>query len=295
MTDNNMIHTSLFRNSETKKLRNQENQETMEKEKRMKILEKKIFEKDGKRFITFPLMEERGIKNIMTTSDFNTGLSTCGVETLLKSQYDRVKDLLGESSSPLYLMKQEHTDRSIVAGTEGENVEKMYGFMSYSADGLMTDRLHTVTAVTVADCVPVIIYDRKNNAFSNIHSGWKGTLSEISLKALEKMTEVYGTDPSDCDVFILPHISSEDFEVECDVEKMFRDKFAGFENIIFEKGNGKFLIDLNTVITEGLISLGVERGNIYISPDSTKSMDIYHSYRRDGKKFGIMSVVCCLK
>lgn len=261
----------------------------------MKELKKEIIEKDGNRFITFPLLLEHGIKNIMTTKDFNLGLRSCGIESELKRQYDVVKELLNEKDSPLYLLEQEHTDLSIIAQEEGENEKRAFGFLSFGADGLITNKKNIVTVSTVADCVPVIILDKKNKVFSNIHSGWKGTLKNIVGKTIEKMIKVYGTDPKDILAFIGPHIQKNDFEVRDDVVDLFKEKYPHIEGLIKRKSEEHFLIDLNLVLIDCLKSIGVEEDNIYISYDSTVSLkDTYHSFRRDGKSFGIMGLCAVL-
>ena len=49
-------------------------------------------------------------------------------------------------------------------------------------------------------------------------------------------------------------------------------------------------IDLNSVITDMFIALGVGAENIYAAEESTVAdPGLYHSFRRDGREFGIMT------
>lgn len=262
----------------------------------MNLLDKKIIDFNNKRFITYPKMEEMGLKNIFTTIDSNMGMVSCGVDEELVKQYGEVKELLNEGESKLYLLVQEHTDIALIAGKEGENEERPYGYVSKNADGLISNEKGLVTVSTVADCVPVVLFDRKNRAYANIHSGWKGTYKNIVGKTIEKMEEEFKTSGEDILAFIGPHIQVEDFEVREDVETLFRNKYGYIDNLIRKKDEDHFLIDLNLVLLDSLKKKGVREENIYISPDSTVSMaDLYHSFRRDGKKFGIMSMCIALK
>ena len=49
------------------------------------------------------------------------------------------------------------------------------GSFNKKGDGLITDNKMLVPVVTVADCVPLFLYDSKNGVFAAVHSGWKGT------------------------------------------------------------------------------------------------------------------------
>jgi YfiH family protein len=61
-----------------------------------------------------------------------------------------------------------------------------------NADGLVgTGR--AVLSVTVADCLPVFLFDTASGCCSVLHSGWKGT--GIVINALALMRDAYGTDP----------------------------------------------------------------------------------------------------
>ncbi len=73
-------------------------------------------------------------------------------------------------------------------------------------DGIITANRKLVPSVTVADCVPIFLYDVATGAFGALHSGWKGT--GICADALKKMAELYGTRPENVSVAIGPHIES---------------------------------------------------------------------------------------
>lgn len=73
-------------------------------------------------------------------------------------------------------------------------------------DGLITKNPLLVPAVTVADCLPLFLYDRKNKATGAFHSGWKGT--GIAGNGVKKMQEEFGSKPEDILAAIGPHIGS---------------------------------------------------------------------------------------
>ena len=47
---------------------------------------------------------------------------------------------------------------------------------------MITSLNNIVLGILTADCAPIIIYDDKNKFVCNLHSGWKGSLNNISTK-----------------------------------------------------------------------------------------------------------------
>ena len=57
-------------------------------------------------------------------------------------------------------------------------------------DALITDAEGVVLSILTADCVPVLLYDKKKKVVAAIHAGWKGTQAHIVAKTVQKMTEI---------------------------------------------------------------------------------------------------------
>lgn len=64
-------------------------------------------------------------------------------------------------------------------------------------DALILDKKDIGIFLNFADCVPVIMYDTKNNAASIIHAGWRGTKEQIVKKAFYKLNSRYNSNPDD--------------------------------------------------------------------------------------------------
>lgn len=73
-------------------------------------------------------------------------------------------------------------------------------------DGIITDNSQLIPTITVADCVPLYLYNSQNGVFGIVHSGWKGT--GIICDAIELAIQNYGGQISDFSVVIGPHIHS---------------------------------------------------------------------------------------
>lgn len=187
---------------------------------------------------------------------------------------------------------QRHTDKVISIYEAGENGPIVDP--EFIADGLITDKEKIVLTTTNADCILILMYDPIKNVIANIHSGWRGTVQRISVKAIEKMKNEYGCDPKDILCCICPSIRKCHFEVDKDVKDIFEVEFTDInEKFIFEKiPEMKWTID--TVIINKVIlrNAGVLENNIIDSQIcSVCNSDLIHSYRVEKKNFGLSTAM----
>ena len=73
-------------------------------------------------------------------------------------------------------------------------------------DGMATCEIHSPLIVQAADCVPILIYDPKQNAVCVVHAGWRGTAAAISKEAVKVMSTKSGSNPKDLVAAIGPAI-----------------------------------------------------------------------------------------
>jgi hypothetical protein len=93
-------------------------------------------------------------------------------------------------------------------------------------DALLTNTAGILLSVQTADCVPILLADRKHRAVAAIHSGWRGTLLRIAAKALGRMRMEFGTSPQDVIAAVGPSIGRCCYEVGSDVAAAFHSQFA---------------------------------------------------------------------
>jgi YfiH family protein len=130
-------------------------------------------------------------------------------------------------------------------------------------DALITNEQGCCICVSTADCIPVIIYDPKHKASAIVHAGWRGTLSKICERALEKMHDSYGTENKYCHAVIGPGISKKNFEVGDEVYDAFSMK--GFTMSLIAQRYKKWHIDLFECNRLQLVSSGIPDNQIYVS------------------------------
>lgn len=81
-------------------------------------------------------------------------------------------------------------------------------------DGLVTSQTGAVLAIYVADCGAIWLADRRTGAIGLLHSGKKGTESNILGVALECMGKQFGTRPEDVTAVLSPCIRPPDYDVD---------------------------------------------------------------------------------
>lgn len=157
-------------------------------------------------------------------------------------------------------------------------------------DGLTTDRPGILINVSTADCVPVLLLDPVRKAVSAVHAGWRGTVLDISAKAVESMRFYYGSDPRNLVAGIGPSIGPCCYEVSSDVwEQVERGYFYGREVLLHEK-SGKAMLDLVQLNRMQLIEAGVPPGQIAFSGLCTSCFpSLFYSFRRDQRREGNMT------
>lgn len=149
-------------------------------------------------------------------------------------------------------------------------------------DALITAAPRVFLCLSVADCVPILLFDNAKRVVAGVHAGWRGTAGEIVAKTVERMMQRFGSDPRDIIGFVGPSASVCCYEVGDEVAREFDGRFA-------QRMNGKARLDLKEANVEQLVQAGVRREAIEISPACTiHDAARFHSYRRESTKSGRM-------
>lgn len=163
-------------------------------------------------------------------------------------------------------------------------------------DGLITNIPGIVLATYYADCVPLYILDPINKAIGLSHSGWKGTVKRIGDNTLKLMNENYGTNPKDVICCIGPSICQDCYEISEDVANEFINEFGKNNKILYNKGNGKYQLNLWESVKQVFLDAGVEYDNIYTTDICTCcNKDELFSHRGHHGKRGNLAAFLMLK
>ena len=124
----------------------------------------------------------------------------------------------GRKSWPLVTLRQIHSD--LIHRVDRVPQQPVAG------DGLITDTPGLLLAVQIADCLPIIVADRKRRAVGVFHAGWRGTVKRVVEKGVGEMRKHFGSDPGDLVVAIGPGVQRCCYEVGEEVRTRFEAQFA---------------------------------------------------------------------
>ena len=178
---------------------------------------------------------------------------------------------LNLNKKKLILIKQTHSSKviRINAGNIDKNLE---------ADGIITSLNNIVLGILTADCAPIFIYDDKNKFVCNLHSGWKGSLNNISHKAI-KLFDKYQIKRKNLTAIVGPCLSVKNYEVDKNFQKKFIKKDIKYSKFFKYKSKKKFYFNLRALINYQLSELGLKR--IYnINKDTYSNNNLFFSHRR---------------
>ena len=127
-----------------------------------------------------------------------------------------------------------------------------------------------------ADCVPILVFDKKNKIIGCIHAGWKGALTGIIKNTILKMkkfnlrNEIYAS--------VGPCIGKKNYEVDNDFFKKFMLKSRKNRKYFSKKNKKKNFFNLREFVSDKLLEMKVKID--HVNRDTFKETNLFFSYRR---------------
>ncbi len=147
-------------------------------------------------------------------------------------------------------------------------------------DALITGKPGLLVAVKTADCLPVLLVDAARKRVAAVHSGWRGAITQVAMKALEAMQ----AHPEDVHAALGPAIGPCCFEVGPEVARQFAPWFP--ERFDLDR---KTTLDLAEANRRQLIRAGVAESHIYTAGLCTVcGGEQFYSWRRERRRAGRM-------
>lgn len=148
-------------------------------------------------------------------------------------------------------------------------------------DGIITQNKKLVPVVTVADCVPLYVYDTKSGTFGALHSGWKGT--GIVGEAISMIEKKHGSSPEDICVAIGPHIGDCCYNITKERAEYFCDNFGSA--CVKKIDDDNWALSLTKANLSVLDKCGIPDANIAVYDPCTcchtdKGTHLFGSFRR---------------
>lgn len=269
----------------------------------MKVSRRKEME-----YLTFPIFEETGAVTHLVSTRLG-GVSTGDCASLnfsyvrdtdkaaVDENFRRMAEVFNAEMDAFVCSDQTHTTnvRLVTEKDRGKGVTRQRDYSD--VDGLVTDVPGLILSTFYADCVPLLFFDPIHRAIGCSHSGWRGTAGEMGRVTVEAMEKYFGSRPEDIRAAVGPSICRDCYEVGEEVAEEFENLFSGEAGeVLIEKGNGKYLLDLWKANEKVLLSAGIRKEHLAVTDICTCCNPEYlFSHRASRGKRGNIGAFIMLK
>jgi len=185
-----------------------------------------------------------------------------------------------------------------------------------AGDALMTSEPGILLTIRTADCLPVLLVDKRLRAIAAIHAGWRGALARVIEKTVGEMRRAFGSRPADLLAVLGPAIGRCCYEVGDEVVDAFHGQFKESDSFFHKPVSGAepqrselryellfhtqappghrrephgLHLDLAAVARAQLLAAGLNPSVIHASDYCTVCRpDLFFSHRRDSERAGRM-------
>jgi YfiH family protein len=215
-------------------------------------------------------------------NDFSLGPAD-STNPMIQINRARFLAAIGAPGWPIVKLKQIHSDVVIDVSDTAAAVDAIPG------DAAMTSLRGVILGVQTADCVPILLTDKEGSAVAAIHAGWRGTAARIAHATVSRMVGRFCLEPKSLYAAIGPHIGVCCYEVGEEVAEAIADTAAIERRPEWTKPH----FNLAAANRRQLQEAGLSESQIDTSSLCTKCReDLFHSFRRDGKRMGhLLSVI----
>lgn len=183
---------------------------------------------------------------------------------------------LGIKPNSCVALVTQHEDKIVVAGRSLAGMGIKNPKSAIAADGLITKEKNLYLFLLVADCLPIILYDPKEEILGIIHAGWRSTKLKIALKAVNKFKTKFNCGSSNICAAIGPAIHKESYKFKNPIQK----KSRAWKPYLHDLPSAETAIDLVGYTKKQLEDAGVLVSNIFISnKDTARSKEFYSNYQ----------------
>jgi YfiH family protein len=192
------------------------------------------------------------------------------------------------SPAKIFTLEQTHSAEVIFIDKTSDSTKPKKG------DALITNQKDVVIGVRTADCLPILVYDRKAEVVAAIHAGWRGLVGGVVQKTLSLMIRRLGCKIENMEFAFGPCISDASFEVGPEVIEAFREAF-GMRFSHRQKPGEKAHIDLISTARMSCEDIGFYHRNLgEVGLCTFEREDLFFSHRRkpgEGRQFNFIGML----
>jgi YfiH family protein len=158
-------------------------------------------------------------------SDLNLGFTDSDDRDVVSANRELFLEAAAEGEEILGLVTLRQIHSSLIRRVSASDVGQARMPAVLKGDGLMTDEPGVLLGIQTADCVPVLVADRKNRAVAAFHAGWRGTLARIVENGVGRMRLEFGSKPEHLIASVGPAIGACCYAVGEEVREQFESQF----------------------------------------------------------------------
>jgi hypothetical protein len=154
--------------------------------------------------------------------ELNLGLTDADDrKTVLANRRLLAQAVTSDPKTSLIALRQFHSNRIVhTVRTDAPRARP------HKADGQISDEHGFLLAIQTADCIPVLVADRKRRVVAAFHAGWRGTVKRIVESGVGTMRLAFGSQPEDLIAAIGPGIGLCCYTVGEEVLSEFESQFS---------------------------------------------------------------------
>jgi polyphenol oxidase len=141
-------------------------------------------------------------------------------EAVVENRWLLAEAVTGDRTTPIVTLRQFHSNLVVIACAGDADCDR-----PRKADGVITAEPGVLIAIQTADCIPVLIADRKRRVVAGFHAGWRGTVKRIVELGVGKMRLEFGCRPEDLIAAIGPGVGQCCYAVGEEVISEFESQF----------------------------------------------------------------------
>jgi len=166
-----------------------------------------------------------GSTNVYRGSDLNLGFTDSDDRSVVAANRGLFVDAAAQGRQIVGLVTLRQIHSSLIRRVSAEDAGEHPTPAVLKGDGLMTGEPGVLLGIQTADCIPVLLADRKNRAVAAFHAGWRGTLARIVENGVGRMRLEFGSRPENLMASIGPGIGQCCYAVGDEVRQQFESQF----------------------------------------------------------------------
>ena len=135
-----------------------------------------------------------------------------------------------------------------------------------TCDAIITSSLNTPLMVMVADCSPILFFDKVQNVIAVAHAGRQGTFNNIVKNVINSFKNNYASNTQDIIVVVGPSIKKCCYEVG---DEIFEESCKLHLEYAIQSIDARYYLDISKILKTQLIDAGIQEQNIDMSKECT--------------------------